>query len=690
VCTQAGYCVVSTNSTSFETTDFDGGSSERKIECNSGDTRRCYSGKEATKGVGLCQEGRQTCQFGQWSECVGEVTPKEELCDGHDNDCDGAVDEACKTCTAEPLEQLPAGHFSQIMSVQYSPDGKIFATASTDYTIKLWDAATAKHIATFKYSKSAPSHIKFTGDGKKLVALYQSRQLIVWDVASRKPSLQTLLQSAYVYSLAIHPTEYKFAVTRSGSIDIWSFKTRLVLSKSIPTESRQNFVVFGKDNTLYTTYNNKLSKWDIKQSKLIETGDNTETSYSSMEISDNGRWLAMGSYRYLYVYDLNKSIQSYTQRYTGERSPYGLSFSRDNRHLAVSHRYTYRTLVYDLETKQVISKISLTNDRAQSVTMHPDGSAFVTGSQQGAIHIWKTEDSTLLHRINRIQNWQNNTVAIHASSDHFATVSNEDTIKIWSLSEKKVLRTLETVKHKIRYMAFRPDGKMLVAALRGSGEEQFLHAYEVSSGKLLYSSKKAEDGPINHLTFSPDGTRILTSSDKHRLELWNADDGAHVRTFRGHLGPVYAAQFSPDGTSFVSASWDNTIKWWKVDEEYPIQNIDGHGTEVTAIAFAPNGKSFASGDSNGQIKLWDAQTRQLIHTFEGHQAEIKTLEYSADSMLLLSGSLDTTVRLWNITSKKALSTLSGHDAGIFRVVFGTNTSQLISGAADKTILWSCQ
>ena len=63
-------------------------------DCEPGEARPCYGGPDGTDGTGACHGGVQTCRPERiWSVCVGQVVPSAEVCDGADNDCDGAPDD---------------------------------------------------------------------------------------------------------------------------------------------------------------------------------------------------------------------------------------------------------------------------------------------------------------------------------------------------------------------------------------------------------------------------------------------------------------------------------------------------------------------------------------------------------------------------------------------------------------------
>jgi hypothetical protein len=70
----------------------------------------CYEGAAGSEGVGVCVGGLRACASGVYTQCLGQVLPNQETCNGRDDDCNAAVDDLAEMmCSTLMMGECQAG-----------------------------------------------------------------------------------------------------------------------------------------------------------------------------------------------------------------------------------------------------------------------------------------------------------------------------------------------------------------------------------------------------------------------------------------------------------------------------------------------------------------------------------------------------------------------------------------------------
>ena len=239
----------------------------------------------------------------------------------------------------------------------------------------------------------------------------------------------------------------------------------------------------------------------------------------------------------------------------------------------------------------------------------------------------------------------------------------------------------------IRCVSFSPDGTRIISG----GGYQTVDVWEIL-WDLQKMKKKIrfpkQNSSVYAVSFSPDGKFCLSGNHDAILCLWDIQTETEIRHFQGHTAPIRSVTFSPDGKFALSASDDMTVRLWEVNTGQEISCLKRHWRAVYSVAFSPDGSQALSGCGDKVIRLWDLKSKWEIKRFEGHEASISAVAFSPDGKSVLSSSFDKTVRLWNAENGQEIRCFQGHTDRVLSVAFSPNGNRILSGSSDKTLrLW---
>jgi WD40 repeat protein len=294
---------------------------------------------------------------------------------------------------ADQRKELAAlkAHQQAIYFLEFSPDGKLLASAGGDGTVKLWNVRTRKQQATLKADFLAVECLSFSPDGKTLASGGWDKTIKLWDVATGKQT-KTLRAHRGVISSLRFSADGKLLLS-TGATDktakLWDVSTTNVLTTfrhCAPTTSAA--FIPGDKTVVSSTDGGRVQFWEGATGKRVSHYE--VTGYHAL-LSPNGKMIAVHGFRQPRIAMVTlldaltgkqvAALAGHTQHITA------ISFSLDSKFLATGSADN-TVKVWNVFTQKPVATLKRHTLNVIAVAFSPDRKTLASGSLDETIRLW--------------------------------------------------------------------------------------------------------------------------------------------------------------------------------------------------------------------------------------------------------------------------------------------------------------
>ncbi len=311
---------------------------------------------------------------------------------------------------------------------------------------------------------------------------------------------------------------------------------------------------------------------------------------------------------------------------------------------------------------------------------------------------------------------------------------NDSDVATWALPEGAIARL---GRGSVGSMAFSPDGQYFAV---GSWIGLWLYELPTLTPIALWDTER---GMTSGVSFSPDGSQIVTATSGGNVKVWDIErgictiemgdhgkqeisfsrDGQHLagancRMEKGkiyvwcpHTGPkvretevhspcdVYPLCFSPDLSLLAgknnpqknrrrNIADGDSITVWRVETGEQIADITGHSEPVQKFCFSPCGQFLAAGGWHGAIHVWDVESGQLETTYTDYGESQMYPHFLPGGELITAAVSERKVEIWYVEKGEKLDEFEHRGNNNNTVRFSENGTQLAISSESDIQIWT--
>lgn len=446
------------------------------------------------------------------------------------------------------------GHGMSVEAYDFSPDSSILASVGGDGSLILTEMTTGNRLHTIRAHAGGIKAVAFSPDGTRVATGSMDRTCRVFDVQTGSEVLAISGHTAPIVGVSFSPQGDRLATASAdGTARIWDITHRLNIAPEVAQVLKEQKLanmghVANFESRIYYGYTTQV--YDVAISP-----DSRFVATAAVDMDGDGGdnlikvWATEDSAIYATFPVPNGYLHT-------------LSYSADSRYLIVASGGAgdqvsqASVAVWDLETKEKFKTFGGIACMLTRATLNPQNDllAIAYGNQNyGQIRIYSWPDGELLHERN-VAGQRLSSIAFSSEGDELLSSSHPGgKVEIWNARANELVDSFQAHGTGVFQIAVSRDDKVATANIDGTiGIWDWKQRKRLAT--LLGHSVYAVD-----IDFSPDGTRLVSSSEDETVKVWDLNSYSELLTFRDHRAPAMGTDWSDDGTTIASVSRDGSM-----------------------------------------------------------------------------------------------------------------------------------
>uniref|UniRef100_I3JI18 WD repeat domain 17 n=1 Tax=Oreochromis niloticus TaxID=8128 RepID=I3JI18_ORENI len=272
-----------------------------------------------------------------------------------------------------------------------------------------------------------------------------------------------------------------------------------------------------------------------------------------------------------------------------------------------------------------------------------------------------------------------------------ATASFDGTIKIWDTNTLTAVYTSPGNEGVVYSLSWAPGDLNCIA---GATSRNGAFIWDVRKGKIITRFNEHGKNGIFCISWSHKDSKRIATCSGDGFCIIRTIDGKILHKYK-HPAAVFGCDWSQNNKDMIATGCEDKnvrVYYLATSSDQPLKVFTGHLAKVFHVRWSPLREGIlCSGSDDGTVRIWDYTQDACINVLSGHTAPVRGLMWNTEvPYLLISGSWDYTIRVWDTRDGTCLDTVYDHGADVYGLTcHQSRPFTMASCSRDSTVrLWS--